>query len=99
MMVLGQLNQAGALSVAGLSLKGAQTFFVGNPATGKKLFAMDAAAGIEIPVGMYLWVDAAGKTEIGYFRPAQVLTAVSAKFTGSGAMFDSIASRIAHAAA
>ena len=98
MMVLGQLNQAGALSVTGLHLKGAETFFVGNPTTGKKLFAMDPAVGIEIPLGMYLWVDHAGRTEIGYFHPAQVLTAVSVKFKAFSAMFDSIAERVAHSA-
>jgi uncharacterized protein (DUF302 family) len=98
MMVLGQLNQAGALSVTGLHLKGAESFFVGNPTTGKKLFAMDPAVGIEIPLGMYLWVSQAGRTEIGYFQPAPVLTAVSGKLKASAAMFDSVAASITHKA-
>lgn len=98
MMVLGQLNQAGALSVTGLHLAGASTYFVGNPTTGKKLFAMDPAVGVEIPLGMYVWVNAAGKTEIGYFQPAPVLSAVSAKLGPFGTMFDTLAAHVAHGA-
>jgi|GEM_PF-2062705 uncharacterized protein (DUF302 family) len=99
MMVLGQLNQAGALSVTGLHLKGAETFFVGNPTVGKKLFAMDTAIGMEIPMGFYLWASPSGKTEVGYFAPAPVFKAVSPKLAGKGPMFAQIASKIAHAAA
>jgi len=98
-MVLGQLNQAGALSVTGLHLKGAETFFVGNPTVGKKLFAMDTAIGMEIPMGFYLWASPSGKTEVGYFAPAPVFKAVSPKLAGKGPMFAQIASKIAHAAA
>ena len=99
MMVLGTLDQAGALSVTGLHLKGAETFFVGNPTVGKKLFAMDPAIGVEIPVGFYLWVNPTGKTEVGYFAPPSVFKAVSPKLAGQGPMFAQIASKIAHAAA
>ena len=99
MMVLGTLNQAGALSVTGLHLKGAETFFVGNPTVGKKLFAMDAAIGMEIPVGLYVWVSPAGETYVGYFAPPPVFKAVSSKLAGQGPMFAQIAAKIAHAAA
>ena len=99
MMVLGTLNQANVLSLSGLHLKGAETFFVGNPTTGKKLFAMDPAIGVEIPVGFYLWANAAGKTEVGYFAPPPVFKAVSPMLAGKGPMFAQIASKIAHGAA
>lgn len=99
MMVLGELNQAGALSVAGLHLKGAESFFVGNPVVGKKFFQMNAIAGIEIPVGFYLWVDKAGKTEIGYFAPTPVLSGASAQLASGGPMFSKMAAKIADATA
>ncbi len=99
MMVLGQLNQAGALSVAGLHLAGAESFYVGNPVVGKKFFQMNAIAGIEIPVGFYLWVDKAGKTEIGYFAPTPVLSGASAQLASGGPMFSKMAAKIADATA
>jgi len=99
MMVLGTLNQAGALSVTGLQLRGAETFFVGNPTVGKKLFQMTAAAGMEIPVGMYLWVNGKGASEIGYFQPGPVLRGISKSLGSSAGMFNSLASGITKAAA
>jgi len=99
MMVLGSINQAGALSVTGLQLKGAETFFVGNPTVGKKLFQMTAAAGMEIPVGMYLWVNGKGASEIGYFQPGPVLRGISKSLGSSAGMFNSLASGITKAAA
>ncbi len=99
MMVLGQLNQAGALSVTGLHLKGAEKFFVGNPTVGKKLFAMDPAIGMEIPLGIYLWVDHMGTTEIGYFAPPAIFKAVAPKLAGQGPMFAGIAAKVADGAA
>lgn len=97
MMVLGQLNQAGALSITGLHLNGAASYFVGNPTTGKSLFEMNSAIGIEIPLDIYLWVNAAGKTQIGYFKPAEVMTAISGKFASSSSMFDKTAASIVRA--
>lgn len=70
-----------------------------NPTTGKKLFAMDLAIGVEIPVGFHLWVNPTGNTEVGYFAPPPVLKAVSPMLTSKGTMFAQIASKIAHAAA
>ncbi|MDE3203602.1 MAG: DUF302 domain-containing protein [Acidobacteriota bacterium] len=99
MMVLGTLNQAGALSVTGLHLNGAESFFVGNPTTGKKLFGMDPAIGIEIPVDMYVWTSSSGHTSIGYFQPSAVFSAVNSQFAPAGQMFDTTAANIAKSAA
>lgn len=94
MMVLGSLNQKGALSTTGLSLKGAEAFFVGNPVVGKKLFQMDAAAGAVIPLRVYVWVDAGGKTEVGYFRPSDLFGEVSPGLARAGAGMDGVFAQI-----
>lgn len=94
MMVLGNLNQKGALSTTGLHLKGAEAFFIGNPVVGKKLFQMDAAAGAVIPVRMYVWVDANGKTEVGYFKPSDLFAGVSPELAKAGAKMDGVFAKI-----
>ncbi|UQA91108.1 DUF302 domain-containing protein [Streptomyces halobius] len=84
MMVLGDLNQAGALKSTGLSLKGAHTFFVGNPAKGKMFFQKNPAIGAEIPVRMYVWADDEGTTHIGYFDPAPMFKAIDPELADGG---------------
>jgi len=94
MMVLGNLNQKGALSTTGLNLRGAESFFIGNPVVGKKLFQMDAAAGAVIPLRVYVWVDGSGKTEVGYFKPSDLFAGVSAGLAKAGAMMDGVFAKI-----
>lgn len=79
MMVLGHLNQANVLSVTGLHLAGAQSFFVGNPEVGKQAFGMNPAAGAELPARVTVWSDH-GKTYIGYFKPSTLLGDISQRF-------------------
>ena len=94
MMVLGNLNQEGVLSTTGLNLAGAESFFIGNPVVGKKLFQMDAAAGAVIPLRVYVWVDANGKTEVGYFKPSDLFVGVSPELAKAGAMMDGVFAKI-----
>lgn len=94
MMVLGTLNQAKALSMTGLNLKGAEAFFVGNPVVGKAMFDTDAAAGLELPPRVYVWVDKDGKTQVGYFLPSALLTAINPDLKGAGAKLDSTLAKI-----
>lgn len=94
MMVLGTLNQKGALSTTGLALKGAESFFIGNPVAGKALFQMDAAAGAVIPLRVFVWVDADGATEVGYFKPSQLFAGVSPQLAKAGAKMDAVFAKI-----
>ena len=94
MMVLGTLNQKGALSTTGLVLEGAESFFVGNPVAGKALFEMDAAAGAAIPLRVYVWVDGTGATEVGYFKPSDLLGGVSPEVAQMGAKMDGVFAKI-----
>lgn len=88
MMILGTLNQAGALSTTGLELKGAESFFVGNPVVGKKMFQMDPAVGAVIPLRVYVWVAQDGHTMLGYFRPSYLMSLVNPKMGKSAAMMN-----------
>jgi len=94
MMVLGQLDQKGALSMTGLHLAGAHTFCVGNPVVGKKLFKMDPAVGAVVPLRIYVWVDAAGATHVGYFEPSQLLTSIDPHLANAGTMLDTTFAKI-----
>lgn len=98
MMVLGNLNQASALSVTGLQLPGAQSFFVGNPTTGKSFFQADPAAGAVLPMRIYVWQNQSGKTQIGYFDPAPLLRAINPKFATGAKKMSMMASQIASGA-
>ena len=98
LMVLGELNQAKALSITGLHLKGAHSFFVGAPTTGKMFFSVDPAIGAVIPVQMYVWVDQAGQVNVGYFDPAPMFSALNPKLVDGGKKISMMAAKIAQGA-
>ncbi|WP_063788294.1 DUF302 domain-containing protein [Streptomyces ardesiacus] len=98
MMVLGDMNQAGALKSTGLNLKGAHTYFVGNPAKGKMFFQQNPAIGAEIPVRMYVWADSDGTAHVGYFDPAAMFTAIDPKLADGGKQMAMAADKIAQGA-
>ncbi|AWN14448.1 DUF302 domain-containing protein [Salinisphaera sp. LB1] len=87
MMVMGHIDQANVLKMTGLHLKGAESFLVGNPKVGKKLFKMSPAAGAVLPLRMYVW-EKGGQTYVGYFQPSDLLTAVDSQFRKPGQMMD-----------
>jgi uncharacterized protein (DUF302 family) len=97
MMVLGTLNQAGALSSTGLQLKGAQTLLVGNPTTGKMFFQQDPVAGATLPMRIYVWADGSG-SHVGYMDPASELTAINPAFSQDGSKLSMMASAITKSA-
>lgn len=72
MMVMAQVDQGKMLSMTGLSLK-ATLFIVGNPSVGKQLFEQDHSVGLYIPLRVFVYEDAAGKTFISYDRPSALL--------------------------
>jgi len=92
MMILGDLDQAGALQTTGLQLAGAHSFFVGNPAAGKMFFEKTPAIGSVIPVRLLVWADNDGKSHVSYFDPAPLFTAVDPQLADGGKkMSDAIA--------
>lgn len=95
MMVLGNVNQAKGLKTTGLQIKGAHSFFIGNPAMSKQMFKQNAVVGVYIPVRVHVWVNKDGETHIGYLKPSTMLTAISPKMKKAGALLDKKLSTIA----
>lgn len=72
LMVMGHLNQGQMLSMTGLQLK-AESFLVGNPNVGKKLFTADHAVGLFVPVRIFVYEDSDGHTYVSYAKPSAAL--------------------------
>lgn len=87
LLVMGKVNQKAILSMTGLNLEGAESFLVGNPRVGKKLFGMNPAVAAVIPARISVWVDH-GTTYVGYFRPSALMGGISAHLAKPGKMLD-----------
>ncbi|HZT70502.1 MAG TPA: DUF302 domain-containing protein [Terriglobia bacterium] len=72
LMVMGHLNQGKMLSMTGLQLKG-ESFLVGNPNMGKKLFTADHAVGLFVLVRIFVYEDSDGHTYVSYVKPSAAL--------------------------
>ncbi len=72
MMVMGEINQGKMLEMTGLKLNGT-TLFLGNPTVGKKLLSADPAAGLAVPIRLYIFENKDGKTTISYYKPSELL--------------------------
>lgn len=72
MMVMAEVNQGKMLSMTGLTLK-ATLFVVGNPTVGKQLFEQDHGVGLYVPLRLFVYADASGKTFVSYDRPSTLL--------------------------
>lgn len=73
LMVMGKLNQGRMLSMTGLNLK-AESFLVGNPNVGKKLFSADHAVGLYVPVRIFVYEGSGGHTYVSYEEPSTSLS-------------------------
>jgi len=73
MMVMAEVNQGKMLSMTGISLK-ATLFIVSNPTVGKQLFEQDHSVGLYVPLRVFVYADASGKTFVSYDRPSSLLS-------------------------
>lgn len=87
LMVMGKVNQKGILAMTGLHLAGAESFLVGNPRVGKKLFSETPAAAAVVPARISVWADG-GHVYVGYFKPSTQLAAVSGRLGKAGSNLD-----------
>lgn len=87
LMVMGQVNQGRILTITGLHLKGAESFLVGNPRVGKKLFSMNPAVAAVVPARISVWVDH-DTTYVGYFQPSTTMMEISPHLGKPGKMLD-----------
>jgi uncharacterized protein (DUF302 family) len=61
MMVMSTVDQGNMLKMTGLDMKGT-LFLVGNPNVGKQVFEKDPAAGLYLPLRVYIYRGSDGKT-------------------------------------
>lgn len=72
MMVLAEVDHGKILSMTGLKLK-ARLFMVGSPTVGKELFTENYGVGLYVPIRLYVYTDASGKTFLEYDKPSSLL--------------------------
>jgi uncharacterized protein (DUF302 family) len=72
MMVMSTVDQGNMLKMTGLEMKGT-LFLVGNPNVGKQVFEKDPAAGLYLPMRVYIYQGSDGKTYLSYDKPSVVL--------------------------
>ena len=73
MLIMAEVDQGRMLSMTGLNLK-ATLYIVGNPVVGKQLFEQDHAVGLYVPVRIFVYSDASGKTSVSYDKPSTLLS-------------------------
>jgi uncharacterized protein (DUF302 family) len=69
MMVMSTVDQGNMLKMTGLELKGT-LFLVGNPSVGKQVFEHNPAAGLYLPLRVYIYQGSDGKAYLSYDKPS-----------------------------
>lgn len=64
-----RVDHAAAAKANGLELRPTEVVLFGNPKLGTPLMQADPRIGIDLPMRVLAWQDAAGKTWIAYTRP------------------------------
>jgi uncharacterized protein (DUF302 family) len=72
MMVMSTVDQGNMLKMTGLEMKGT-LFLVGNPNVGEQVFEHNPAAGLYLPLRMYIYQGSDGKAYLSYDKPSVVL--------------------------
>lgn len=99
MMVMSTVDQGNMLKMTGLAMRGT-LFLVGNPTVGKQVFAQDPAAGLYLPLRVYIYQAANGKTYLSYDRPTRVLKSFhNSSIDQTAAMLDQKLDMLTHMAA
>jgi uncharacterized protein (DUF302 family) len=69
MTIFGRVDHAGGAAAAGLSLRPTMLILFGNPRGGTPLMQAVQPIGLELPLKMLIWEDAAGVTQLSYDDP------------------------------
>jgi uncharacterized protein (DUF302 family) len=69
MTVFARVDHAGGAAAAGLSLRPTMLILFGNPRGGTPLMQAVQPVGLELPLKMLIWQDAAGATRLSYDDP------------------------------
>jgi uncharacterized protein (DUF302 family) len=69
MTVFSRIDHAAAAREAGMALRPTEVLLFGNPRSGTPLMQADQTIGIDLPLKMLVWEDAAGKTWVSWNDP------------------------------
>jgi uncharacterized protein (DUF302 family) len=69
MTIFSRIDHAGGAAAAGLSLRPTMLILFGNPRGGTPLMQAVQPIGLELPLKMLLWEDAASATQLSYDDP------------------------------
>ena len=72
MMIMAQVDQGKMLTMTGLKLN-AKLYLIGNPTVGKQLFEQDHGVGLYVPLRVFVFTDAKGKTHVSYDKASAQL--------------------------
>jgi uncharacterized protein (DUF302 family) len=96
MMVMSTVDQRNMLKMTGLEMKGT-LFLVGNPNVGKQVFEKDPAAGLYLPLRVYIYQGSDNKTYLSYDKPSVVLKSFNnASIDQTAAMLDQKLDMLTH---
>ena len=71
--VVARVDHAAAAKKADLSLKPTQVLIFGNPKLGTPLMQSNPKSGLDLPLKVLAWEDAAGVVWVGYTAPADLV--------------------------
>src|SRR4051812_46916651 len=69
MIIMTRIDHASAAAVAGMELRPTEVLIFGNPQAGTPLMQAAQTLGIDLPLRVLVWQDAAGKTWVAYNDP------------------------------
>src|SRR6516164_5002694 len=70
--VFARIDFTAIAAKAGLALRPTELLIFGNPKAGTPLMQVQPTVGIDLPLKALVWLDAAGKTWLGYNNPSWV---------------------------
>lgn len=68
--IIAKVDHAAAAKANGLELKPTVVVIFGNPKLGTPLMQANPTAGLDLPMRVLVWQDAAGAVKVGYWPPA-----------------------------
>jgi uncharacterized protein (DUF302 family) len=89
MTVFAHIDHAAGAKGAGLDLRPTDVVIFGSAAAGTPLMAASQAIGIDLPLKMLVWRDAAGQTFVAYNDPAWLI-----RRHGLGAPAEAVAAKM-----
>lgn len=70
--IVATVDHAAAAEASGLSLRPTVLVLFGNPKLGTPLMQSEQTVGLDLPLRVLVWQDAAGATQVGYAPPSVI---------------------------